>query len=122
MGKNKELHELLGLCWHEEVPSSKIFNYRCLCGYEVETQIRLLGKHIRENNPDYASDPRLVLREMMKREDFRLFMARLMYYGDTAGAIDWDEDITIDLILDTTGKLRDMAIEWLKNNKGNGGV
>jgi len=80
MYKNRELHELLGLRW-----------------YEWDNTVGFT--HI--DNPDYAADPRLVLREMAKRADFKLFM-------------DLDDDIPIEYVLDSTGKLRDMAIEYLK--------
>ena len=96
MDKNRELHELLGLEW-------KIKWIFTGAAYEERSS---------KDNPDYAADPRLVLREMMKREDwldFRLLMNRYSYDHLTC--------IEIELILDPTGKLRDMAIEWLKGEK-----
>jgi len=76
--------------WEEE--SEKKTFYLCNCQHEKGDEL-----------PDYAADPRLVLREMMKRKEwieFRWFI----------------DDCWVDLIvLDTTGKLRDLAIEWLKS-------
>ena len=96
MNRNRELHELLGYCWHE---GSVMIPWKCSkCGAGMSLV----------TYPDYATDPRLVLMEMMKREDwldFRLLMNRYSYDHLTC--------VEIELILDTTGKLRDMAIEWL---------
>jgi len=67
--------------------------------------------------PDYAADPRLVLREMMKRKDWPRFldsidgMHNCYDYGQE---IVWRDWIEVKYLLDTTGKLRDKAIEWLK--------
>ena len=112
MDKNRELHELLGLCWHEIVAIDRI-NYVCSCGkvYKIDDKYACV-------NPDYAADPRLVLREMMKREDWFEFVNEIGQMEQNEGS----DMIYLIYILDTTGKLRDLAIEWLKNNKGNGGV
>ena len=65
---------------------------------------------------DYT-DPREVLRVMSKREDFSRWVAQI-----NALSIDEDGDlidnaIPVDLILDTTGKLRDLAIKWMEGRK-----
>ena len=127
MDPNREFAELVGLCRHEnDPPPIYTMEYGivlvCKCGFKTQSLIEL-NKHIKESNPNYASDPRLVLREMVKREDFPLFMARLMYMGDSVEGIDWDHNIDIDYILDanfeleTTGKIRDEAIEFLKEER-----
>lgn len=90
-------------------------------------------------NPNYAADPRLVLREMRKRKDFNHF---LRYCNGTTGAVEGGEyaifdvkyepsgrrerreehykytkRISVSYILDETGKLRDAAIEFLKEEE-----
>ena len=118
MDPNREFAERVGLRWHELIQST----FYCTCGtkYFGEKEI---NNHISKNNPDYVADPRLVLREMAKREDFPLFMARLMYMGDSVEGIDWDHNIDIDYILDAnfeleiTGKLVKEAIEFLKEER-----
>jgi len=104
MNKNQELHELLGLEWIEDWVLTN----------SEGTTVRIP----REDNPDYATDPRLVLREMEKQGMLKEFLVDI-----------WDERIIahdtnlatalgvmvniIYLILDTTGKLRNLAIDWL---------
>lgn len=99
--QNRELHELLGLCWHDFVDADGY----CTCG-EYHTAIRGFM------NPDYATDPRLVLREMMKREDWSEFISAIYCSSSRTNecSIEW----AFSLILDTTGLLRDKAIEFLK--------
>ena len=114
MNKNKELHELLGLHWHEymwkdddTIPGGGLFE--CGCGHKTHFQWSF------KINPDYASDPRLVLREMMKREDWESFQEEVCIGVGEGGM--WSWGFHADLILDTTGKLRDLAIRWLKEGK-----
>lgn len=74
---------------------------------------------------DYT-DPREVLRVMMEREDWPEFVEKIgiTYYtretwgGNPDTAFDKEHyAIVLDLILDTTGRLRDMAIEWMEGRK-----
>ena len=65
--------------------------------------------------------PRIVLKEMMKREDWWTFIevyGDLQRWSNDIGGWEKTDLIPIDLILDTTGLLRDKAIEWLKGRKG----
>ena len=115
MDKNRELHELLGLCWHEWVRNIGHDAEDLMCDkcWRYPSEVG--------ENPDYAADPRLVLREMMKRGDMLRFLDFLR--GKWRGLLTEDTLLLAEIIvLNTTGKLRDLAIEWLKNNKGNGGV
>jgi len=98
MNKNQELHELLGLEWIEDWVLTN----------SEGTTVRIP----REDNPDYATDPRLVLREMMKREDWRGSEGFANYLTIELGGRRF-LDIPLNLILDTTGKLRNLAIDWL---------
>ena len=122
MDKNRELHELLGLCWHEYVNSPKgLREFECSCGKGFDWS-RVIDKHIRELNPDYTSDPRLVLREMVKREDWPEFYGSLhsskieniKFHAGTVKRNEYSGTIGIRYILDTTGMMEDLAIEWLK--------
>jgi len=92
MDKNREFHELVGLCWHEpESEQSNRFGYCRNC-----------GKHMPEceSNPDYAADPRLILKEMVKRPDWDEFQKQV---------ID-----PFAYMLDDTGLLRDAAIKFIR--------
>lgn len=98
--QNRRLAELFGICWIDvnNLDDEGI----CLkCGKAYESH----------SNPDFAADPRLVLREMMKREDW-------MYFHESIGCLDPEhrylDAVLIDYILDQTGLLRDRAVEWLE--------
>ena len=120
MNKNKELHELLGLEWHTVLYLSTppAPHWECSCR-RAFFDYYLMTEHLKKNSPDYAADPRLVLREMMKRDDFDRFISNI-----NAFSLDEDNDlinnaVPVDLIMDTTGKLADIAIEWLKTPQNN---
>ena len=115
MDPNCELAELVGLRWHEFSTDKFGEPKVCSCGFVTVTRGDM-ESHIQKCNPDYAADPRLVLREMAKREDFPLFMAKLMY-GDNVEGIDWDHNIDIDYILDTTGLLALAARDFMRKEK-----
>jgi hypothetical protein len=87
--KNRELAELLGLTWHE-VTDQTMLHDLCSCR----------DWDCKEINPDFTTDAGKVglLRLMEKRED-------------------WPKVIRIDYITNTTGKLRDAAIEFLKEGR-----
>ena len=108
---NREICEKLGICWHEwDTPTLQGQMFTCeLCGEWSE----------KPYHPDFAADPGKIqlLREMVKREDFPLFMARLMYMGDSVEGIDWDHNIDIDYILDTTGLLALAARDFMRKEK-----
>ena len=116
MDKNRELHELLGLCWHEIKEVTPTMRYKCSCGYICYVDDSM-NYHCRVNNPDYAADPRLVLREMEKRDDFNRFVAKINGFSLDEDDELIDNAIPIDLILDTTGKVGDLAIKWLEGKK-----
>jgi len=109
MDKNRELHELLGHTTHIYAIGDDRELSRCSCGLKGYAVREICAK----STPDYASDPRLVLREMMKREDFDRFVG--FVNGCNGYALDL---IPVDIILNTTGKLRDMTIERLKGGYG----
>ena len=110
MDLSRKFAELVGLCWHETERRYVAGDIKAVC-----KKCGTYGIDIFFGNLDYVADPRLVLREMVKREDFPLFMARLMYMGDSVEGIDWDNNIDVDLILDEEGMLVKAAISFLEN-------
>jgi len=114
MDLNREFAELVGIPRHEDTIAN-LPDYGCLCGFTNSLRW-VLEKHILENpNLDYAADPRLVLREMAKREDWPEFSERLFWY--IADKTEIIENFCEVFILDTTGKLRDAAIKFMKEVK-----
>lgn len=114
---NRKLHEALGHCYHEwkRVTVDIESLYQCQKGW-VEFR--------KPTTPDYVADPRLVLREMRGREDFSYFLSFLMF-GSEHDCLE-DELIyaeatlqIVDFILDETGKLAQLALEWLGREKTN---
>ena len=64
--------------------------------------------------PNYADDPRLVIEVMRERgEGFDEFIDIGIQSQKWFEADDW-----IDLFMDRTGKLRDLALEWINKQKG----
>jgi hypothetical protein len=108
--RNKRFAELCGVKWHEPtVHDNRRVGELCICGrYRCD-----------EPNPDYISDPRLVLREMNKQpmDTRHLFYAKLIYQGNEVDATDDDGTIPRLYMTDTTGLLLDKALEFLKERK-----
>ncbi len=103
MDKNRRFHELIGKCWHE---ANYSIGTACIC---------LKCKKEFKYNPDYISDPRLVLREMMQRRDWTQFVDVIgMWLNRTTGIM--SEHILLDCILDQTGLLLEKAIKWLEKD------
>ena len=103
MNPNQEFHELIGKCWHE-------FHFPRVGRHPWENCIHCGEVEWKCKNPDYAADPRLVLRGMMAtkyRDDF--------YRKCLSGL--YPSDLVERYILDTTGLLRDAAIKFLKEMK-----
>ena len=67
-----------------------------------------------QSNPDFT-DAREVLRVMMKREDWGKFLSHV--YCDIYKTSECSVESIILLVLDTTGKLRDLAIKWMEEQK-----
>ena len=108
MDLNRRFAELVGLCWHEWDWSSE--KYVCTkCGDR-------LADYAISSNPDFISHPTLVLAEMVKRKDWLLFVKRYFHW-QTYDKINYDIDIPINYILDTTGLLVKEAIEFLERSQ-----
>jgi hypothetical protein len=104
MDKNRELAELLGLCWHEHHESWRYKKGMSRC-WKCSSQ---------EHNPDYSTDSGKVelLRLMMKREDWDEFCASV--FGKRFYVKCLMSDVIKYYITDTTGRLAQAALEWLR--------
>ena len=103
MNLNKELTEAFGMRWHghEACPN---------CGYYCTGKTIYCTPPIQ--NPDFISDSRLVLREMRKIPNYHLFLKKI--YVDAATPEEILDRSIVQLILDKTGKLAQLALDWLK--------
>jgi len=100
MNKNRELCELLGICRHvgkEDMPE--------MCS--------ICNQWFREN-PDFTTDAEKVrlLRILRNGDDWHKFAKFCGFDEIQANSL-----FRIDYILDTTGLLRDKALEFLKGRK-----
>jgi hypothetical protein len=102
MNPNQRFAELAGICLHDE---GVVFDgrYRCCkCADTVDCDYP---------SPDFT-DAREVLKVMMARKlDFWSF-------GESLGGLSNKDGyvcIPAYLVIDTTGKLRDLAIQWMEN-------
>jgi hypothetical protein len=98
MNKNERFTELAGI-------EPDIYDYEDLYGNVLQG----------EWFPDYT-DAREVLKVMLKRKDYPDFINKVGFYDPPDYSVGLIETIVIgaDLIIDTTGKLRDLAIEWME--------
>ena len=100
MDKNRRLVELLNGCWHEVEREGDSFCEHCEEHYT----------HVQ--NPDFAADPRLVLRAMERIGKLDIFLQYLCPEERCDLAV---IHFVRKYMLDTTGKLRDAAIEFLED-------
>jgi hypothetical protein len=122
---NKRFANLAGICWHEIVfdPLGKAeFPYCKHCKKEdIPWHWDYSDGHcerIADRNPDFCGDPRLVLREMMKREDWLKFMYYM--HNQVLEKHDGYDPLayyTNDYLLDTTGLLALVGIEWMEGKE-----
>ena len=108
MDKNRELCELLGICWHEQV------DYNTLQCKHCGTAMLFPWQH----NPDFTTDAGKVMRAVEDKDvellkEFVGWLTRKLHEetGNSCIAL-------CELFKDTTGLLRDKAIEWLRWRKG----
>lgn len=67
---------------------------------------------------NYAANPIEVLRVMREREDWPMFVSKVgLRSGPDWVISDPTDYVLLSLILDTTGKLRDLAIEFMEGRK-----
>jgi len=110
MDKNKELCELLGICWHEiKIVDGK---YVCSCGKIAG----MLFDSCEFSNPYFTTPSGMVqlLGIMRERDDWPEFVEEKIGASVYQRNRGWIVTINLDYIFDTTGKLRDAAIEFLK--------
>ena len=104
VNKDRDIVEALGGCWHEFNIGIAQYQYCIRCKISIYDFIAA---------PDFTSDAGKVqlLREMKEREDWSKFLSHIYCssYRANECSIEW----ACCLILDTTGKLRDFAWEWL---------
>ena len=116
---NRHFAKLCGIPWHSHVSQKMMddLNYStCSCGNSFPS-VASLYSHIKRKNPNFISDPRLVLREMDKHPKGKLFYAKLIYMGDDVEAIDDDGLISRHYLTDQTGMLVKAAIEFLEKEE-----
>jgi hypothetical protein len=72
-------------------------------------------KHCPQENPDYCGDPRLVIEAMQERDDWFDFVQYICPIDNKPA---WSAILDLlDLIMDKSGKLAMLAIEWMKEAK-----
>ncbi len=126
----RELAERLGICWHEKThrqsENREANRWHCSCGRVFGTP-HGLRCHIgsgNKKNPNFL-DPVVVLREAMKMEDWPKFFDSLrltatIYPGELcedAGEVYYA--ISVDYILDDTGKLAKALLKWFERKEEN---
>ena len=111
---NREICEKLRICWHEPksgydrlIKNDKMECVKCGGWFKVHPlDLRFI------DNPDYIAHPTLVLKEMMKREDWPEFLETIGGQVTIANKLTaWVFSV---YILDTTGKPRDLAIKFIR--------
>lgn len=119
---NKAFHEALGKCWHTFSSEGSSYQGERICtkcGFKAMDRER--NPHglpelpdVITVFPDYCADPRLVIEVMRGRVDWEKFLAWLISGLDSISLI---MELFIDLIMDTTGKLALLGIEWLRREE-----
>jgi hypothetical protein len=114
---NREFAKLCGIQRHELTFQPSI-SFECCATCSCGQSFRWLPfahEHERTANPNFKSDPRLVLREAMKWEDWPKFAESLRQHADKIGI--GSMAYMVELMTDQTGLLVKAAIEW-KRRKG----
>jgi hypothetical protein len=118
MDINRELAELLGLCWHEYDHWEGRYQV-CRCGVKYFYS----DKPVDWANPNFTTDSGKIelLRLMKNQEDWRDFLSSVGYCASIGGFWNgkvyipkWEDWISVDLITDTTGLLAQAAREFLR--------
>jgi hypothetical protein len=109
MDKNRELAELLGLCWHE-YDHWEGRKQVCRCG----KGLWYFDAPVEWGNTDFTTDPGKIelLRLMMERNEDSDFLKFATENQQTYALY-----VLQDLIVDTTGRLAQAALEWLTAQK-----
>lgn len=107
--KNKRLHEILGLHWHENIELEPcVIACNCDIGTRYRCDPRTVGINIHENINFYTDAGTVqLLRELEKQEWYNTFIYGEFYYKS-------DTPNNLLNTLTTTGLLADKVIEWRK--------
>jgi hypothetical protein len=126
MDKNKELAELLGICWHEQYMSVDALRvggfekFICNCRAALPSKEALI-KHTQESNPDFSTPEGIIrlLGIMIERPGGATFFWRLNGNRRYGNATKMDDVINVALITDPGGRLKvvNRAIDFLKGAK-----
>lgn len=111
--KDRYIAEKLGFCWHEPVYGNIYHPFLCSCGEDWRDEKYVLD-HCHDANPDFAADPLRLLREMHKQRGWYEFLAKSLDHYQQEYGQDVLHDFAGYYLLNTTGRLRDAAYEWLK--------
>ena len=120
MNLNRELHEALGYCWHEleNIGIDESFKNYGDVFFHVCKKCGFLTDDCQEEcNPNYVADPRLVIREMMKRGELEAFSFYVWDRSDKLRYIASYLDIIRMVAIDQTGKLARLALDWLQKEE-----
>lgn len=115
MDDNEYVCKKLGICWHDWIYVSAIN----LCADESDYQCRKCGALQSETPPiDFAADPAQLLMEMVKRDDWDLFLPEIGHCKrwkerDTVYAHDL---VRIDYIT-TPGLLLKEVAKWFRGKE-----
>jgi len=110
MNLNRELHEALGYCWHEPILGSQIW---LITSNRMSFICSKCGERYTEDFcPDYVAEPWLVIREMDKWDKAHHTHPDERFINNL-GCMEY-EVVSVDLILDTSGKLARVALDWLQ--------
>jgi len=121
---NRRFAELAGMHYHTFPKTKKykdIFGNirltnrgrKCSCGVHYNSRYK-------KPNPNYCSDPRLVLEVMMKRDDwpkFLLVVGSDRRWCEYLAGYEKRDTICIDYISNKTGQLVLAAIKWMEENQ-----
>ncbi len=124
---NRRFAKLVGLCWWHELAEryfpewkyavSAFQSYKCTCSKAVHgADEEGFNKHCKENNPDFISNPWLVLEEMMKlpQPKGREFLMCLNGYNI---AVPIEYLVNVNGELEQTGLLVNVAIKWIEKRE-----
>jgi len=125
MSLNRELHETLGYCWHEleNIGIDESFKNYGDVFFHVCKKCGFLTDDCQEEcNPNYVAEPWLVIREIARQGS--MFHERLKAFSMYVESGTHSKPYCISahglfelVAIDTTGKLAQLALDWLREQK-----
>jgi hypothetical protein len=121
---NKELCQLLGICWHEP-KGIGFLSDMCICGgcYGDDRKGNsTMSDHCKRCNPDFTSKASRVqlLKLIRKHKHFHRLIAKINCLSLDEDGDFIDNCIPVDLMTDDTGKLAIAARDFLKGQNHEG--